>query len=67
MIQVWTTMITILLLKYLRKIAKYPWHLSNLVAFIRLNIFVKINLHKWLDLPFEEDIGKTKDFQLALF
>jgi len=32
--------------------AKYPWYLSNLVAFIRLNIFVKISLQNWLDEPF---------------
>ena len=30
------------------------WHLSNLVAFIRLNIFIKINLQLWLDCLFEE-------------
>jgi len=35
------------------KIAKYGWRLFNLVAFIRLNIFVKINLQYWLDKPFE--------------
>lgn len=34
--------------------AKYPWYLSNLVAFIRLNLFVKIELQKWLDKPFED-------------
>jgi hypothetical protein len=34
--------------------AKFNWHLSNLVAFIRLNLFVKINLQLWLDKPFEE-------------
>jgi len=28
--------------------------LSNLVAFIRLNLFVKIDLQQWLDKPFEE-------------
>ena len=37
--------------------AKYKWHLSNLIAFIRLNIFVKINLQDWLDKPFEESSG----------
>ena len=52
LIQIWTAMITILLLKYLKAKAKYKWHLSNLVAFIRLNIFVKIDLQKWLDDPF---------------
>jgi len=53
MIQIWTALITILILKYLKSIAKYAWRLSNLVAFIRLNIFVKINLQYWLDKPFE--------------
>ena len=54
MIQIWTALITILLLKALKALAKFGWHLSNLVAFIRLNLFVKINLQSWLDKPFEE-------------
>jgi hypothetical protein len=54
MIQIWTALITILVLKYLKALAKYGWRLSNLVAFIRLNMFVKIDLQKWLDKPFEE-------------
>ena len=53
MIQIWTALITILILKALKAMAKYDWHLSNLVAFIRLNIFVKIDLQLWLDKPFE--------------
>ena len=52
MIQIWTALITILILKYLKAIAKYSWYLSNLVAFLRINLFVKINLKKWLDEPF---------------
>ena len=52
MIQIWTALITILILKYLKQLAKYNWYLSNLVAFIRLNLFVKIDLIKWLDEPF---------------
>ncbi len=54
MIQIWTALITILILKALKALAKYPWYLSNLVAFIRLNLFVKIDLQKWLDQPFVE-------------
>lgn len=54
MIQIWTALITILMLKALKAMAKFNWHLSNLVAFIRLNLFVKINLQDWLDKPFEE-------------
>jgi hypothetical protein len=67
MIQVWTAMITILMLKYLRKIARHTWNLSNLVAFLRLNLFVKIDLHRWLDAPFEQDVGNTLIIQGTLF
>lgn len=54
MIQIWTALITILILKALKAMAKFSWHLSNLVAFIRLNLFVKIDLKQWIDNPFEE-------------
>ncbi len=63
MIQVWTALITILILKALKAMAKYSWQLSNLIAFIRLNIFVKINLQNWLDRPFEEP-DELKDKQV---
>ena len=53
MIQIWTALITLLLLRYLQKIAKYPWHLSNLIAFLRMNLFVKILLTDWLNNPFK--------------
>ena len=59
MIQIWTALITILLIKAMKNQAKYDWHLSNLVAFIRLNIFVKIELQKWLDKPFEDPPPKA--------
>lgn len=58
MIQIWTALITILVLKYLKALSKYGWRLSNLVAFIRLNLFVKIDLQKWLDKPFEQPPDK---------
>jgi len=57
MIQIWTALITILILKALKALAKYNWYLSNLVAFIRLNLFVKVDLQNWLDKPFENDVG----------
>ena len=53
LIQIWTALITILVLKFLQNLAKYDWRLSNLVAFIRLNLFVKITLQNWLDRPFK--------------
>jgi len=68
MIQIWTALITILLLKAMKAIAQYGWHLSNLVAFIRLNIFVKIELQKWLDRPFEDhDKPPNNNLQGVLF
>lgn len=63
MIQIWTALITILLLKVMKATAKFGWHLSNLVAFIRLNIFVKIELQKWLDKPFEDPIKPPEKSQ----
>ena len=66
LIQVWTAMITILLLKYLREVAKYNWNLSNLISFIRLNLFVKIDLTTWLDKPYNPR-GSPKSTQLQLF
>jgi len=62
MIQIWTALITILILKALKAMAKFKWHLSNLVAFIRLNLFVKINLQDWLDKPFEEHKDPPHEF-----
>jgi len=52
LIQIWTALITILILKYLKQLAKYDWCLSNLIAFLRMTLFSKIDLQKWLDEPF---------------
>jgi hypothetical protein len=54
LIQIWTAMITILVLKYLKACAKYGWCLSNLVAFLRINLLVKFDLQRLLDNPFQK-------------
>lgn len=51
--QIWTALIALLLLKYLQLTARFGWSLSNLVALLRLNLFVYRNLWDWLDAPFE--------------
>jgi IS4 transposase len=51
-IQIWTALITMLLLRYLKEKAKYGWNLSNLITFLRINLFVKLDLQEWLDAPF---------------
>ncbi len=55
LIQIWTAMITILIIKYLKACAKYGWCLSNLVAFLRLNLLVKFDLNHLLDDPFIQE------------
>lgn len=68
MIQIWTAMIAILLLKYLQLRSKYAWNMSNLVASIRINLLVKMGLWNWLDDPFA---GKAEEgpptMQLSIF
>ncbi|MFH1196556.1 MAG: IS4 family transposase [bacterium] len=67
-IQIWTALITLLLLRYLKEIAKYKWSLSNLIAFLRMNLFVKILLKEWLDRPFDSRfIYSEESMQTNLF
>ena len=58
MMLIWPALITIHVLMVLKSITKYKWHLSNLVAFIRLNLFDKIYLQLWHDKPYEEQKKK---------
>jgi hypothetical protein len=51
-IQVWAALIALLLLKYLQLKARFAWSLSNLVALLRMNLFVYRDLWTWLDEPF---------------
>lgn len=52
-IQIWTALISILLVKFLQFKSKFAWSLSNLVAFLRWNLFSYRNLWDWIDSPFE--------------
>lgn len=51
-IQIWSALITMLILTWLKHIAKYKWAMANLVVSLRLNTFTKIDLLKWLNEPF---------------
>lgn len=64
--QIWTALITILLLTFLKVRAQYKWHMSNLITFIRLNLFVKLDLWSWIDKPFD-DTPPSPNYQLSLF
>lgn len=51
-IQIWTALIALLLLKYLQLRATFGWSLSNLVALLRMNLFVYRDLWTWVNEPF---------------
>jgi hypothetical protein len=52
-IQLWTALIALLILRYLQLRARFSWSLSNLVALLRMNLFVHRDLWRWLDAPYE--------------
>ena len=52
-IQIWTALIAMLLIKYLQFRSTFGWSLSNLVAFLRWNLFTYRDLWKWIDDPFD--------------
>jgi hypothetical protein len=52
-IQIWTALIAMLLIKFLQFKSKFGWSLSNLVAFLRWNLFTYRDLWEWIDHPFD--------------
>src|SRR6185295_215954 len=50
--QIWTALIAMLLLRWLKLKARYAWSLSNLLALLRQQLFVYRDLYQWLDDPF---------------
>lgn len=51
-IQVWTALIAILTLRYLKLRSTFGWALSNLLAMLRFNLFAYRDLWSWLNNPF---------------
>lgn len=67
MTQLWTALITMLLLRWLKLKARYGWSLSNLLALLRQQLFVYRELYAWLDNPFEAPPAVVElEAQLAL-
>jgi len=53
MIQIWTALIAILILKYLKYRSTFGWSLSNLIAMLRYNLFTYRDLWEWIHAPYE--------------
>ena len=52
-VQIWTALIALLLLKYLKAISTFDWSFSNLVALLRFNLFTYRDLETWISNPYE--------------
>ena len=51
-IQIWSALIAMLLLRFLKQRSHFGWSLSNLVALLRMNLFTHRDLWTWLNAPF---------------
>jgi len=65
-IQIWTALIALLLLKYLQLKARFGWSLSNLVALLRMNLFVYRDVWAWINDPFTSPPDLPQPVQGAL-
>ncbi|WP_254782013.1 transposase [Desulfoluna spongiiphila] len=53
MIDIWTARIAMLIIKFLQAKSKFGWSVSNLVAFLRWNLFTHRDLWAWIDQPYD--------------
>lgn len=51
-VQIWSALIAILVLRYLKLRSSFGWSLSNLLAMLRFNLFAYRDLWTWIDNPF---------------
>jgi hypothetical protein len=68
MIQIWTALIAMLVVKYLQLRSSFRWSLSNLVALLRHQLFVYRDLEAWLNQPFQPppDVQIAEQLSLGL-
>lgn len=65
-VQIWTALIGILLLKFMKYCSKASWSMSNLAALIRMNLMVYADLWGWLEKLWLIDDPGQEDPQLVL-
>lgn len=66
MIQIWTALIALLLIKWLHFLSKAGWSISILACMLRLNLFTYRDLSKWIDKPWDTDPLIPEPTQLDL-
>jgi len=65
-IQIWTALITMLLLKWLHYMSQCRWSLSTLAATLRLNLFTYRDLQDFLDDPWKPPPEPDPPMQLSI-
>ena len=66
MIQIWTALIAIMVLKYLQFKSKINWSLSNLSAMLRMNLLTYKDLWNWVNQPYFSPPKKQQLVQQSL-
>lgn len=66
LIQIWTALIAILILKYLKAKSTFAWSLSNLVAMLRFHLLTYKDIWTWLDTPYFVPEESPKGTQLSV-
>ena len=64
--QIWTALISMLLLRYLQLSSRFGWSLANLVALLRMNLFTRRDLMTWFDEPFTTPPNQQDNPQVLL-
>jgi hypothetical protein len=66
--QIWTALISMLMIKYLQMKSTFNWSLSNLVALLRQQLFVYRDLFTWLNDPYQAPpaLAGLHDAQMTL-
>lgn len=65
-VQIWTALISIMLMKYLQFCSKASWSMSNLFALIRMNLMVYDDLWDWLAKKWLTAQAQPKPLQMLL-
>jgi len=66
-VQIWTALISMLLLKLMQLRSSFGWSLSNLAAMLRMNLLTYRDLWKWLDEPYGYPASEPLEYALPLF
>jgi len=66
--QIWTALISMLMIKYLQMKSTFNWSLSNLVALLRQQLFVYRDWFTWLNDPYQAPpaLAGLHDAQMTL-